>query len=52
MPASVSCQLYLKKVLSIAAGFQLVLFWAIMVVEECCSLAEEVGHGHVTYVHK
>jgi len=52
MRASVSCQLYFMKMLSIAAGFQLILSCAIMVVVECCSLTEEVGHGHVTYVRK
>ena len=43
MHTSVSCQLYLVKILvpvSIAAGFQLILPWATMVVEECCSLVD------------
>ena len=43
MFTSVSCQLYLMKMLlsvSIAAGFQLILCWAIMVVEEGCSLVD------------
>jgi len=43
MRTSVSSQLYLMKMLisvSIAAGFQLILSWAIMVVEECCSLVD------------
>ena len=43
MHASVNCLLYLVKMLvsvSIAAGFQLILSWAIMVVEECCSLVD------------
>ena len=43
MHASVNCLLYIVKMLvsvSIAAGFQLILSWAIMVVEECCSLVD------------
>jgi len=43
MRTSVSCLLYLVKMLvsvSAAAGFQLILSWAIMVVEECCSLVD------------
>ena len=44
MRASVSCQLYLVKVLasvSIAAGFQHILSLEIMVVEECFCLVAE-----------
>ena len=43
MRASVSCQLPWLVMLvsvSIAAGFKLILPWAIMVVQECCSLVE------------
>jgi len=43
MRASVSCQLYLVKMfvsVSIAAGFQLILSWAIMMVKDCCSLVD------------
>ena len=43
MRASVSCQLPWLMMLvsvSIAAGFKLILPWAIMVVQECCSLVE------------
>ena len=41
MRASVSCQLpwlVMLVAVSIAAGFKLILPWAIMVVQECCSL--------------
>ena len=43
MSTSVSCQLYLIKMLvsvNIAAGFQLILSWEIMVVEKRCSLVD------------
>jgi len=43
MRASVGCQLYLVKMfvsVSIAAGFQLILSWAIMMVKDCCSLVD------------
>ena len=43
MRASVSCQLLWLVMLvsvSIAAGFKLILPWAIMVVQECCSHVE------------
>ena len=55
MCASVSCLLYLMKmVVSVSiAAFQLILSWAIMVGEECCSLVDidnGIHHGNIIKV--